>query len=207
MNMKKFKKNETIRLIKHCKRTMSGRDDLDYSRTENNVNLFSRNIDEESYMFYRLKDVYIYGGANAKRTVYSCDWILTAPQEIADNRDECIRFFEAFTDFCADRYGKKNVLGSYCHFDEDTPHCHFLFMPIVYDEKKQREKLCVSDIMTKKELFSFHEEFQSYLYEHGMSYRVIYEDKRERLKSWQNRSVDDLKYEARERERERSRWE
>ena len=208
MNMKKFDKKETIRLIKHCKRiSVNSRSDIDFDRTQYNMNLYKRNISEEEYMAYRLQNVKIWGrNSEKKKIIYSCDWVLTAPQEIQNDYDECIRFFQCFTEFCAERYGKNNAIGSYVHFDEETPHVHFMFMPILFDEKNNREKLCASDLMKKRELYSFHEDFQQYLYENNFNFRVVNENKRERLKSYQNRSIEQLKYD-RDREWSRNRWE
>ncbi|MGK0563136.1 plasmid recombination protein, partial [Enterococcus faecalis] len=47
-------------------------------------------------------------------------------------------FFEETYGFLADRYGEKNVLAVVVHNDEKTPHMHFSFVPVTFDEKKQR---------------------------------------------------------------------
>lgn len=207
MNMKKFNRRDTLRLIKHNKRLLkNNRTDIDLDRTIKNVNLYERRISEEEYIKNRLEKVHVWGKNNEQR-IYAIDWVLTAPNEIRNDYNECLKFFEHFTAFCNARYSNQNCIGAYCHFDEETPHIHYMFMPIFFDEKNNREKLCARDLIKRKELYSFHEDFQAYLYAHNMNYRVVNEDKRDRLKSYQNKSVEQLKYEREyNREREYSRW-
>ncbi|WP_228143688.1 plasmid recombination protein, partial [Acinetobacter baumannii] len=44
-----------------------------------------------------------------------------------------------------------------------TPHMHFAFIPVVWDEKKQREKVCANDVLTRKELKTFHQDLDKFL--------------------------------------------
>ncbi|UOB98895.1 hypothetical protein BTI679_62960 (plasmid) [Bacillus wiedmannii] len=40
---------------------------------------------------------------------------------------------------------------------------HFAFMPVVWDEKKQKEKVCANDVLTRKELKTFHQDLDKFL--------------------------------------------
>ncbi|WP_256870002.1 plasmid recombination protein [Bacillus sp. CDB3] len=62
------------------------------------------------------------------------------------------------------RYGgEKNVLSANVHNDETTPHMHFAFMPVVWDEKKQREKVSAKEILNRKDLRTFHQDLDVFL--------------------------------------------
>ena len=94
-----------------------------------------------------------------------CDWVITKPQEIPAGRSK--EFFENAFDFMANRYGHENVISAYVHMDETTPHMHFSFVPIVKNKGKSskifKEKLCAKEVVTIRELKSFHLELQKHL--------------------------------------------
>ena len=50
------------------------------------------------------------------------------------------KFFEETKEFLDKRYGKENVVCAVVHYDETTPHLHYAFIPVTFDEKKQKKK-------------------------------------------------------------------
>ncbi|WP_186312786.1 plasmid recombination protein, partial [Bacillus pumilus] len=82
------------------------------------------------------------------------DWVVTLPENLKGTSEKEQReFFEKTYEFLANRYGgEKNVLSANVHKDETTPHMHFAFMPVVWDEKKQREKVSAKEVLTRKDL-------------------------------------------------------
>ncbi|WP_257198188.1 plasmid recombination protein, partial [Bacillus cereus] len=93
------------------------------------------------------------------------DWVVTLPENLKGILEKEQReFFEKTYEFLINRYGgEKNVLSANVHMDETTPHMHFAFMPVVWDEKKQREKVCANDVLTRKELKTFHQDLDKFL--------------------------------------------
>ncbi len=87
----------------------------------------------------RLREVHC---LNRKDVKVCSDWVVTLPENLKGTSEKEQReFFEKTYEFLANRYGgEKNVLSANVHKDETTPHMHFAFMPVVWDEKKQREK-------------------------------------------------------------------
>ncbi|MHB0802310.1 plasmid recombination protein [Bacillus thuringiensis] len=49
------------------------------------------------------------------------------------------------------------------HNDETRLHMHFAFMPVVWDEKKQREKVSAKEVLTRKDLKTFHQDLDKFL--------------------------------------------
>lgn len=193
-NMKKFDKNATIFILRHHERSLpnSSNTDINFDKTIQNYNLMPNR--GYSYLKQRLDNVYIYGqGKGSRKTVYSVGWICTAPDSL--HPKDIKRFFELTVAFLNNRYGYKNCLGAYVHMDESRPHLHYMFTPIVWDKKNNREKLCVSDLMNKKELSSFHDDWQKYLYANQLNVRVVSQNKNDRLRAKDNRSVWDMKKE------------
>ena len=61
--------------------------------------------------------------------------ILTASDGSFKTVADWKKFLEEFREKIFDRYGRENVLQWNFHFDEKTPHCHILFVPILRDVK------------------------------------------------------------------------
>ena len=96
-------------------------------------------------------------------------------QEVYYTDEETKDFFRLCYEFLSERYGTENVISSYVHMDETTPHMHFLFIPVVDDkkwnekhpDKPPRKKVCAKELMDQTEMSMFHRVFQEYLDEHA----------------------------------------
>ncbi len=81
-----------------------------------------------------------------------CMCCITKPKDLPEKESE--RFFETAYKFLENRYGKDNVISSYVHLDETSPHMHFAFVPVAFDVKKKRltvsakMKVCKTDLQT-----------------------------------------------------------
>src|SRR5699024_12773791 len=94
-----------------------------------------------------------------------CSWVVTLPSSLKEkNENEQQQFFEKTYEFLTDRYGgEKNVLSAQVHNDETTPHLHFAFMPVVWDEKKEREKVSEKEVLTRNELKQINSDLDNFL--------------------------------------------
>jgi len=77
-------------------------------------------------------------------------------------------FFNEAYKFLNDKYGNgtdKNVMSAYVHMDETTPHLHYAFVPVVWDEKKQREKVSAKEALdwSGRGLNKFHPELEAHM--------------------------------------------
>ncbi|MGG3047178.1 plasmid recombination protein, partial [Bacillus anthracis] len=115
-----------------------------------------------SRMYDRLSEVHC---LNRKDVKVCVDWVVTLPESLkVVSKKEKREFFEKTYEFLANRYGgEKNVLSANIHNDETKPHMHFAFMPVVWDEKKQREKVSAKEVLTRKELKTFHQDLDTFL--------------------------------------------
>ena len=139
-------------------------EDIDIERTHLNYDLCEKEGDTLSRMNERLDEVYCMKRKDVKAC---CEWVVTLPESLKEAPDEHQKkFFEETYEFLADRYGgEQNVISANVHNDETTPHIHFDFIPVVWDEKKEREKVSAKEVITRAELKYFHNDLDSHLKE------------------------------------------
>ncbi len=109
----------------------------------------------------RLNDVYCMKRDDVKALA---TWIVTLPEELTEAPyEQQSAFFEATTNFLNDRYGQKNAVAAVVHYDETTPHLHYAFVPVVFDDKKARYKVSAKEVLTRHDLQTFHEDLDQHL--------------------------------------------
>lgn len=139
-------------------------ENIDKERSHLNYDLCEKEGDTLSRMNERLNEVYCMERKDVKAC---CEWVVTLPESLKNAPDEHQRkFFEETYEFLAERYGgKQNVISANVHNDEITPHIHFDFIPVVWDEKKEREKVSAKEVLTRVELKNFHNDLDNHLKE------------------------------------------
>ncbi|WP_238141380.1 plasmid recombination protein [Bacillus cereus] len=127
-----------------------------------NYDLCEKEGDTLSRMNDRLSEVHC---LNRKDVKVCANWAVTLPENLKNASDkEQRKFFEKTYEFLTNRYGgEKNVLSANVHNDETRPHMHFAFMPVVWDKKKEREKVSAKEVLTRKDLKTFHQDLDKFL--------------------------------------------
>lgn len=118
---------------------------------------------QTDYEYYKLRKslLHVHDRADVKT---ACGWIVTAPKDL--DRENQEKFFVAVYDFLSNRYGGErgeNIINAVVHLDETTPHLHFLFLPVVANQKGRggkTERICAKDVITREELRAFHPALQ-----------------------------------------------
>lgn len=183
-NLKHFHRSAVRSILNHVTRTDNySNKDIDYSRSKYNFSLTTHDAHE----FYkkRLSEVHCLNRANVN-TLSS--WCVTLPKGV--KKEDQRKFFEETVKFLNDRYGEKNCVSAEVHFDETTPHLHYCFIPIVFDTKKNREKVDRKSIFTLKELKTFHNDLQNHINQ-ALGYEVPILNGA--LKNRKNLSINELK--------------
>ena len=159
-------------LLKHYERGKDAKGDyikfgnknIDLTRTSENYNLApNRKGGQQAFIKQRLSEVKLQKRDDVK---ILCDWVVTLPKgDYTPGQEK--EFFKETYRFLSGKYGEKNVVSAFVHKDEEQPHMHFAFIPIVPDRKwnekhpdKQREKVSAKECVTKSDLERFHTEFQ-----------------------------------------------
>lgn len=157
-NCAKWTRNAMPNIFAHCDRTQkhNHNEKIDHSRTHLNYNLAPEGNQNE-ILKNRLSQVKV---LKRKDVNVVCSWVVTIPKDFQGNQED---FFKATYNFLEERYKKENVISAYVHLDETTPHMHFLFVPVVFDKKKEIEKVSAKEVLTRVELQKFHPQLKKYL--------------------------------------------
>lgn len=183
-NVKHFHRTAVRSILNHVTRTDNySNKDIDTSRSKYNYSL--TNHDPHEAYKRRLSEVHCLNRANVN-TLSS--WCVTLPKGV--KKEDQKKFFEETVKFLKNRYGERNCVSAEVHYDETTPHLHYCFIPVVFDEKKQREKVDRKSIFTLKELKTFHNDLQSHITQ-ALGYEVPILNGE--LKNRKNLSIGELK--------------
>lgn len=162
-----------------------GNQDIDLSKTHENYNLApDRQQGQVNFIRERCHELNCLKRADVN---VMASWIVTLPKDFPLEQER--QFFEQSYKFLENRYGEKNVVSAYVHKDESTPHLHFSFVPVVYDQKKDKEKVSAKECINKKDLLTFHKDLSKHMEKHfGRDIGIINEATRDG-----NKSIDELK--------------
>ena len=138
-------------------------EEIDISRSHLNQDLMQDNSNMVERFNERLKDVYC---MNRKDVKALGTWVVTLPDELKDlSHDKQQEFFNETKNFLDERYGKENAVAAIVHYDETTPHLHYAFVPVTFDEKKDRLKVSAKEVLNRKDLQTFHDDLNKHLKE------------------------------------------
>ena len=162
-----------------------GNQDIDISKTHLNYNLAPQlHGSHMDFIKERCSQVDFVGRKNTNVMV---SWIVTAPEGLASsieyraNQRPLLKFdgeeveknlrlfFEESYNFLNQRYGGSegredvNIISSYVHMDETTPHMHYAFVPVTFDEQRGREKVSAKEVVNRRDLQTFHKDLERYM--------------------------------------------
>lgn len=146
-----------------------GNENIDPSRTHLNYDLAPhREGSQLDRLHQRLSEVKVQKRADVN---VLCDWVVTAPKDLPAAEHK--KFFEESYAFLTQRYGAENVVSSYVHMDETTPHMHFAFVPVKHVLKggKEYDKVSAKEVITRRDLQTFHSDLDAHL-ERAMGHEV-----------------------------------
>ena len=99
-----------------------------------------------------------------------CEMVFTSNQKFFDQigYEESKRYFEESYKFICEykNLGEQNIISAVVHMDEDTPHMHLLFIPVVHTIDKQGnkiDKVCCRDFWRGKNSYR---DLQNAYFEH-----------------------------------------
>lgn len=154
-----------------------------------NENYSNKNIDKEkSHLNYSLKDPrysyekeferirkeYNLKGQIKTVSNITCEYIITSDNEFFNRigEKETRRFFETAYKFVCEykNLGEQYILSAKIHNDEDTPHLHLVFLPVVHTKDKKGnaiDKLACSEFWKEKDSYR---QLQNAFYEYMVSH-------------------------------------
>lgn len=129
---------------------------IDSSKTELNYYLKKNEL---SYIkeFDKIKEKYDLKGQIRSNSNIMCEMVFTSDQKFFNKigYEESKRYFEESYKFICEykNLGEQNIISAVVHMDEDTPHMHLLFIPVIHAIDKQGnkiDKVCCRDFWKGK---------------------------------------------------------
>ena len=157
-----------------------------------NKNYSNENIDKEkSYLNYslkspqysyekefdRIKEKYNLKGRIKTVSNIACEYIITSDHDYFEGigEEETKRFFETAYKFVSEYkdLGEQYIMSAKVHMDEQTPHMHLLFLPVVHTIDKKGnsiDKLACSEFWKAKDSYrQLQDAFYKYMVENGFN--------------------------------------
>ena len=155
-----------------------------------NKNYSNDNIDKErSYLNYsikspkyrydkefdRLKEKYNLKGQIKTVSNIACEYIITSDKQFFEEigEEETKRYFETAYNFVAEykNLGEQYIMSAKVHMDEETPHMHLIFLPVVHTQDKKGnniDKIACSEFWKEKDSYRrLQDAFYQYMTSHN----------------------------------------
>ena len=155
-----------------------------------NKNYSNNNIDKEkSYLNYslkepqysyekefdRIREKYNLKGQIKTVSNIACEYIITSDKELFESigEEETKRYFETAYKFVSEykNLGEQYIMSAKVHMDEETPHMHLVFLPVVHttDRKGNNiDKLACSEFWKEKDSYrQLQNAFHKYMVDHN----------------------------------------
>ena len=174
----KYTKDEMIQLAPHNERFKKkySNKNIDLSKTSQNYHL--KLPKENTYLkeYNRLiKENNLSQGQLHKNSIYVCEVILTSDNTFFNGigKKETKRYFKECFKFMTEYngIGKENILTAVVHLDEETPHMHLVYMPVVNAKDKKGNtirKISASEFWKGKDSYKkLQNQFYKYITEKG----------------------------------------
>ena len=157
-----------------------------------NKNYSNENIDKEkSYLNYslkspqysyekefdRIREKYNLKGQIKTVSNIACEYIITSDHDYFERigEEETKRFFETAYKFVSEYkdLGEQYIMSAKVHMDEQTPHMHLVFLPVVHTTDKKGnsiDKLACSEFWKSKDSYrQLQDAFYKYMVENGFN--------------------------------------
>ena len=155
-----------------------------------NKNYSNNNIDKErSYLNYsikspkyrydkefdRLKEKYNLKGQIKTVSNIACEYIITSDKQFFEEigEEETKRYFQIAYKFVSEykNLGEQYIMSAKVHMDEETPHMHLIFLPVVHTTDKKGndiDKLACSEFWKEKDSYRrLQDAFYQYMTSHN----------------------------------------
>ena len=154
----KLTRVQAMGAYKHNERKTRNHSNKNIDSTKTELNYYLKK-NELSYIkeFDKIKEKYDLKGQIRSNSNIMCEMVFTSDQKFFDKigYEESKRYFEESYKFICEykNLGKQNIISAVVHMDEDTPHMHLLFIPVIHTTDKQGnkiDKVCCRDFWKGK---------------------------------------------------------
>ena len=172
----KYKRENLKGIYRHNKRKNKNysNDNIDKEKTYLNYSLKSPKYryDKE---FDMMKERYKLKGQIKTVSIIACEYIITSDKQFFEEigEEETKRYFETAYNFVAEykNLGEQYIMSAKVHMDEETPHMHLIFLPVVHTQDKKGndiDKLACSEFWKEKDSYRrLQDAFYQYMTSHN----------------------------------------
>ena len=154
----KLTRAQAMGAYKHNERKTRNHSNKNIDSTKTELNYYLKK-NELSYIkeFDKIKEKCDLKGQIRSNSNIMCEMVFTSDQKFFDKigYEESKRYFEESYKFICEykNLGEQNIISAVVHMDEDTPHMHLLFIPVIHTTDKQGnkiDKVCCRDFWKGK---------------------------------------------------------
>ena len=172
----KYKRENLKGIYRHYERRNKNysNDNIDKEKTYLNYSLKSPKYryDKE---FDMMKERYKLKGQIKTVSNIACEYIITSDKQFFEEigEEETKRYFETAYNFVAEykNLGEQYIMSAKVHMDEETPHMHLIFLPVVHTTDKKGnniDKLACSEFWKEKNSYRrLQDAFYQYMSSHN----------------------------------------
>ena len=172
----KYKRENLKGIYRHNERRNKNysNDNIDKERTYLNYSLKSPKYryDKE---FDMMREKYNLKGQIKTVSNIACEYIITSDKQFFEEigEEETKRYFETAYNFVAEykNFGEQYIMSAKVHMDEETPHMHLIFLPVVHTQDKKGnniDKLACSEFWKEKDSYRrLQDAFYQYMTSHS----------------------------------------
>ena len=172
----KYKRENLKGIYRHNERKNKNysNDNIDKERSYLNYSIKSSKYryDKE---FDMMKERYNLKGQIKTVSNIACEYIITSDKEFFETigEEETKRYFETAYNFVSEykNLGEQYIMSAKVHMDEETPHMHLIFLPVVHTTDKKEnaiDKLACSEFWKEKDSYRrLQDAFYQYMTSHN----------------------------------------
>ena len=172
----KYKRENLKGIFRHNERRNKNYSNDNIDKEKSYLN-YSIKLPQYSYEkeFDRIKEKYNLKGQIKKVSNIACEYIITSDHDFFERigEEETKRFFETAYKFVVEykHLGEQYIISAKVHRDEQTPHMHLIFLPVVHTTDKKGnsiDKLACSEFWKAKDSYrQLQDAFYKYMVENG----------------------------------------
>lgn len=142
----KLTRVQAMGAYKHNERKTKNYSNKNIDKIKTELNYYLKK-NELSYIkeFDKMKEEYDLKGQIRSNSNIICEMVFTSDQKFFDEigYEESKRYFnESYKFICNYKnLGEQNIISAVVHMDEDTPHMHLIFIPVIHTTDKQGNKI------------------------------------------------------------------
>lgn len=174
----KYKRDNLKGIYRHNERKNKNYSNKNIDKTKTHLN-YSLKSPQYSYEkeFDRIKEKYNLKGQIKSVSNIFCEYIITSNKKFFESigEKETRRYFETAYKFVCEykNLGEQYILSANIHLDEETPHLHLVFIPVVHTTDKEGnniDKIVCSEFWKEKDSYiQLQNSFYSYITQNGFN--------------------------------------